>query len=166
MYSTEEFEEELKKIIDDLDKQLEALSDDNETFHHSIIDIISNNPKSKEIIQFIVAINDKIETKHDNLKEVLRDSLKSLTHAKIKIFREISKEIEKLNTEIDEDDERSMGKMKHRMYNSFIIMKGNIKNNKKTYMFILLGILLLLSFLIFPDKFILVLQMYLRAKGL
>jgi len=164
MYNIEDFEEELKNVMNDLDKQLEALSSDNENFHHSIIDIISNSPKSKEIIQFIVAINDKLETKQDNLKEILRDSLKSLVYVKIKIFREINKEIEKLNTEVKKQS--NFEKVKFKASNVFTELKNNFLKNIKTYLFVTLGILFLVAFLVFPDKLIVLLKLYLKTKGL
>lgn len=158
-----DLEEELKNIIEDLDRQLEVLSVDN-NFHNAIIDIISNNPNSKELVQFIVSINDKLETKQEIFKEVFSDSLRTLIIKKINIFKEISKELKRI------EEENCKGKNKTKEIKSIIqngtnIVTNNVKENKKTYLFIFFGILLLIAFLVFPDKFILILQMYLTSKG-
>jgi hypothetical protein len=82
----------IKNALDDLDKSIKELKKDflnqmkevhssgTNNFHKRLIDLISKNPEDKEILEFIVLVNDKIETKIDNYFEIINyimlDSLK------------------------------------------------------------------------------------------
>ena len=163
-----DFEEELETIIKDLDKQLSALNTDNNTFHNAIIETIAKNPKSKELVQFIVEINDRMETKNGVLKEIISDSLSELVRKKIKIFKEITKELEKLNryhvsTPVQETN---LNKFKDKAYNGIIVIQTHMKSNKKTYLWLFLGILIFSSMLIMPDKIIAALQLLIKLRGM
>ena len=84
------YENELKDIIHNLDKQLQATSDSSiHDFHNTLIELIANNNDSKEIIQFIVTVNDKIETKQELIKDIFSDSLKEIIDIKIKVYKHI-----------------------------------------------------------------------------
>lgn len=162
-----DFEEDLTNIIIDLDRQLEILNTDENTFHNSIIEIIGNNPNSKELVQFIVSINDKIETKNDILKDVLSDSLKTLILKKIEIFKQINESLNELQKENNKEETEisELHKMKKKIQKGTTAVTSNISNNRKSYIFAFFGILLLIAFLIFPDKVILLVKMYLSSKG-
>ena len=159
-----DFEEELETIIKDLDKQLSVLNTDNNTFHKAIIEIIAKNPKSKELVQFIVEINDRMETKNGVLKEIISESLNELVKKKIKIFKEIIKELERLDKY--HLTETNFSKFKDKIYSGILVIQTHVSSNKKTYLWLLLGILVFSSILIMPDKILAVLQLLIKLKGI
>ena len=77
---------ELETILEHLKNQLISLESD-DSFHKNLIELISNNPKQKEIIQFIVDINDKLETRNEVFKDAIYDSLHDLITVKIKLVK-------------------------------------------------------------------------------
>ena len=73
----------LEKLQDDFNKQLDAIEDDTHSFHRAMIELSAKNPEHKEIVQFIVLVNDKLETKHKNHSEVMVDSLNEMINVRV-----------------------------------------------------------------------------------
>jgi len=91
----EDFDEALTTILENFDVQMEQLGITDNTFHNSLIDIMSKYPDSKELIQFIVAINDKLETKNELVKDVLSETLREIIITKQHSMKKISTEFSK-----------------------------------------------------------------------
>ena len=56
-----EIQQALETLLKDLDVQLAAISTDSKTFHSNLINLLSEFPDDKELIQFIVYIVVTIE---------------------------------------------------------------------------------------------------------
>lgn len=93
-----EIEETLNLLSKDLDSQLSASSLDTEKFHEQLINLISKYPDNKEIIQFIVFINDRIVTNQEISKDIMYETIKSLIHQKQILIKELlNQESKKIN---------------------------------------------------------------------
>ena len=71
-------DDSLVKLKDDFNKQIDAIDDDTSSFHNAMIDLTAKNPEHKELVQFIVFVNDKLETKHKTHAEVYSDTFNEL----------------------------------------------------------------------------------------
>ena len=92
-----ELEKRLEDILEHLDEQLSELnSNTDKNFHNNLINLISEYPNFKEVIQFVVSINDKQETKNEIFKDVIYDSIKDIVHVKQQAVLELIKELHKL----------------------------------------------------------------------
>ena len=87
-------EKKLEEIQIHLDNQIQILDSlDDGKFHNTLIDIIHAFPESKELIQFIVSINDKSETKNEIFKDVIYKTVRDLVSVKQQAVFEIMKEL-------------------------------------------------------------------------
>ena len=77
-----EVDDSLLKLRIDFNKQLSAIEDDQHSFHTAMIELSAKNPENKELVQFIVFVNDKLETKHKTHSEVLIDAFNELIDVK------------------------------------------------------------------------------------
>jgi len=78
----EEIKNSLEKLQKDFNSQLIALGSDREDFHNSLIDLTSKYPEHKELIQFIVYVNDKLETKQSMFTDMVSDSFNEIVALK------------------------------------------------------------------------------------
>ena len=92
-------DDSLIKLKDDFNKQIDAIDDETHSFHEAMIDLTAKNPQHKELVQFIVFVNDKLETKHKTHAEVYSDTFNEL----ITMKRDL------LNTLGSNDAEKSQG---------------------------------------------------------
>jgi len=87
-------EKKLEEIQKHLDGQIQILDSlDDGKFHNTLIDIIHAFPESKELIQFIVSINDKSETKNEIFKDVIYKTVRDLVEVKQQAVFELMKEL-------------------------------------------------------------------------
>ena len=138
-----ELEQEIERVLKELDLQLENTNLNNSEFHLNLIDIISKNPELKEIIQFIVSNSDRLETKQDIIKDILSDSIKDLSNAKKKMLDLMLSELQTIK-------ESKKSKVRQKLDNYM----GLLKDNPKTLLFILFGILVVIGFIISPTELI------------
>lgn len=91
MEDLKEIEKNLQKLEAALDRQFEAASttSDLDKFHKNLIEILVQSPQEKEIIEFVVFINDRLETKHTITTEIMLETIKDV----IKLKRQMVKKI-------------------------------------------------------------------------
>jgi len=82
MKNLKKIENSLEKLHDDFNKQLEAIGTDSTEFHKALIELTAKYPDHKEIIHFIVSVNDRLTTQHSIFSEVLSDSFNELVKIK------------------------------------------------------------------------------------
>jgi len=73
----DELNKKIDNIILELNEQL-SYPIDNKTFHSTIIKITADYPEQKDLLEFIVHINDKLETKHSIFTDIVLDSLNDI----------------------------------------------------------------------------------------
>ena len=78
MQKLSEVDSSLVKLRDDFNNQLASIEDDTHSFHTAMIELSAKNPENKELIQFIVFVNDKLETKHKTHSEVMIEAFNEL----------------------------------------------------------------------------------------
>ena len=89
MQKLREIEESLKQLHIDFNEQVVTLSNDTKEFHNSLIDLVSKYPEHKELIQFIVFVNDKLETNQHMFGEVIVEAFNDLVDSKRALVREV-----------------------------------------------------------------------------
>lgn len=72
----------LERLHADFNKQLEALGGNSKEFHNAIIELSSKYPDHKELLQFIVFINDKLETNQLMFTEIVVESFNEMISVK------------------------------------------------------------------------------------
>ena len=82
-------EASLEKLQNDFNSQLSVLQSDTKEFHNSIIDLSAKYPEHKELLQFIVFINDKLETNQKLFEEIITDSFNCLIENKRSLIAEV-----------------------------------------------------------------------------
>jgi len=94
-------EESLDELHKDFNKQLEALGSDSKEFYNALIDLSAKYPDQKELLQFIVFINDKLETNQSLFSEIVIDSFNELIKTKKVLVKKLKEE--KTNTKPSTD---------------------------------------------------------------
>ena len=84
-----EIDKSLEKLKTDFNAQLTAISDDKHSFHNNMIDLTAKYPEHKELIQFTVLVNDKLETKQENYSELVSSSFNELILVKKNLIKAI-----------------------------------------------------------------------------
>jgi hypothetical protein len=97
MKNLEKIEESLDNLHRDFNLQINELSNDANEFHNNIIDLTAKYPEHKEILQFMVYINDKLEINHKLFSEIVTDHLNGQVEIKKDLLNKIKdgKEIKK-----------------------------------------------------------------------
>lgn len=120
---------QLKKIetsLYDLHKefnsQLEILGKDAKGFHNVLIDLTAKYPDHRELIQFIVFINDKLETNQTLFSDIVADSFNEMIRVKKDLVTKL----------IDDDEEFHSNNNKHEetLLNSVISKVKTFKDIK------------------------------------
>jgi len=83
-----ELEESSRYLKKDFNNQMNAMEDDMQDFHKQIIKLSTKYPEQKEILEFIVFINDRIETNQTNYKGVINDTLNNIIDIKHQIIKQ------------------------------------------------------------------------------
>jgi hypothetical protein len=91
-----EIQQALETLLKDLDIQLAAISTDSKTFHSNLINLLSEFPDDKELIQFIVYINDRLETNQTISKDIFMDSIRGVIKQKLILIKRLIREEELL----------------------------------------------------------------------
>lgn len=94
MDNLKHIEHSLEKLQKEFNKQMEALhSDINiKEFHNSLIQLSSKYPEHKELLQFVVFINDKLENNQYLLNEIIVEAFNDLIETKKSMVRELMEE--------------------------------------------------------------------------
>ena len=92
-----QIKDSLEKLEKDFNVQIEALGKDSEDFHNSLIDLVSRYPEHKELIQFIVFVNDKLETKQSMFSDVISDSFNEIVAIKKQLLYNMIEDTEDTN---------------------------------------------------------------------
>jgi hypothetical protein len=96
--SLNDLDNSIKELKKDFVEQLKGLENDTNNFHKHLIDLISKYPESKEILEFVVLVNDKLETKLDNYFEIVNYTIMDSLKIKSNIISFLkSVELEELN---------------------------------------------------------------------
>jgi len=91
----EEIDTSLEKLKTDFNTQITAIVDEKNTFHNRMIDLTAKYPEHKELIQFTVLVNDKLETKQENYSDVISSSFNELISAKKSLIKAIKSKNDK-----------------------------------------------------------------------
>ena len=91
-----DIEQKLEQLSKELDTQLSATSLESDKFHENLINLLSKFPDDKELIQFIVFINDRLVTNHEISRDILYETLRGLILQKQYLVRRLIKEHENI----------------------------------------------------------------------
>lgn len=83
----EEVDKTLTQLKSDFNNQMNAIDNDLKEFHRQLIALSVKYPEHKEMLEFIVFINDRIETSQTNMKDVLVESLNQMMFVKKEIVK-------------------------------------------------------------------------------
>ena len=89
-----ELEQKLTALQKNLDEQIQFM--DNMTdanFHKNLINLMGNHPEAKELIQFVVDVNDKLETRNEIFKDLIYNSLREILQIKQQAVMELIREL-------------------------------------------------------------------------
>jgi len=96
-------DQSLQKLQNDFNSQLEVLGSDTKEFHNALIELSSKYPDHKELLQFIVFINDKLEINQNLFGEIVSDSFNEMIRLKKELICDIMAKHEPLkDTQKDE----------------------------------------------------------------
>jgi len=84
----ESLDQNLTSLKGNFNNQMNAIEGDLKEFHKHLIALSAKYPEQKELLEFIVFINDRIETNQTNFKEVLSESINELIVIKKQIVKE------------------------------------------------------------------------------
>jgi len=90
-----EIETSLAELLKDLETQFSAISLESDTLHKNLINLSSKFPNDKEMIQFIVFINDRLETSHTISRDILYDTVKGILKQKQFLIKRLIKDYDK-----------------------------------------------------------------------
>jgi len=91
--------ETLDKLKEEFNSQLSAIDDDTKNFHNAMIDLSAKYPDHKELLQFIVFVNDKLETNQNIFSEVIVESFNDLIDTKKDLIYQLENKGDKINIE-------------------------------------------------------------------
>jgi len=148
-----EIETSLSKLKSDFNMQLSAMEKDVDGFHKAMIDLTAKYPEHKELVQFIVLVNDKLETKQENYAELVSDSFTELINVKMNLVKAIKRK-NSMDTKPEvSDSKEKVGFFKRIYLNTKFI--GDLKITLLSIAAILIAILIFIS----PDILMTVMKM-------
>jgi len=103
-----EIESNLAQLKTEFTNQIAAMETDRDSFHKAMIDLTAKYPEHKELVQFIVLVNDKLETKQENYSEIVSASFTELINVKINLVKAIK---HKNSMELDKNKKNSKEKV-------------------------------------------------------
>jgi hypothetical protein len=118
MKELKKIDQSLQKLQQDFNTQLEALGSDTKEFHNALIELSAKYPDHKELLQFIVFINDKLEINQNIFHEIVCDSLNQL----IALKKDLVCDIMEIHGNTPKEEKTLWGKVK-----GFV---GSFKNAK------------------------------------
>jgi len=140
MKELKKIDESLERLHSDFNRQLEILGSDTKEFHNALIDLSAKYPDHKELLQFIVFINDKLETNQSMFAEIVVDSFNEMIKTKKQLVQKLLEERENSNNNLT-------------LWEKVKITTGTMKNIKMI-LTALAVILLAAGVIIAPDMFI------------
>jgi hypothetical protein len=143
MKELKKIDESLELLHNDFNKQLEALGSDTKEFHNALIDLSAKYPDHKELLQFIVFINDKLETNQSMFADIVVESFNELIRTKKTLVQKLLDEKENI-TKVSNDLS---------IWQKVKVATGAMKNIKMILTSIAV-ILLAVGVIIAPDMFI------------
>ena len=84
----QQLDKTLEQLKKDFNEQMNAIENDLGEFHKILINLSTKYPEQKELLEFIVFINDRIETSQTNMKEVLTESFNAIIYVKKEIIKQ------------------------------------------------------------------------------
>ena len=78
MKDLKRLDEALDRLHTDFNTQLNAIQSDSKEFHTSIVDLVAKYPEHKEIINFTIFVNDKLETNQRIFSDVVTESFNEI----------------------------------------------------------------------------------------
>jgi hypothetical protein len=138
-------ERSLDRLEKDFNSQLNALGNSSNDFHDALIELTSKYPEHKDLLQFIVHINDKLEMNHNIFSDVMTDTFLEM----IKVKKEL---IEKIK-----DDEEQKPSKQNGFINK-IISSGNWLKDVKFTLASIAIIAITAGVIITPDTFLVILK--------
>ncbi len=79
----------LQKIQDDFNSQINSLKEKDKEFHSDIIKLTAKYPDQYELIQFMVLVNDKLETNQTVFTIIMSESVNDLIDTKKMVLERI-----------------------------------------------------------------------------
>lgn len=146
MKDLKKIDQSLEQLHKDFNTQLEALGSDNKEFHNALIELSAKYPDHKELLQFIVFINDKLETNQTLFSDIVVESFNELVKVKKTLVQKI---IDEKDTKIVNGDDSLWSKVKS---------TTNLMKNAKMVMTTLAVILLAIGILVAPDMFLAIIK--------
>lgn len=135
----------LSELKSNFNNQMNAIEDDLKEFHKHLIALSAKYPEQKEILEFIVFINDRIEMNQMNAKEILTESINEIIN--------IKKELIKQNLKCRKDYIEIVKKPKVSLLKNIATKITSFKDLKWIVTVILL-LLVVLGFIFVPDAMI------------
>jgi len=86
-----EIEESLKQLKKDFNEQLSNITTDTVSLNTAIIHLSSKYPEHADLLEFIIFVNDKIDTKHTIFTEIIIENFNSFVDIKSDLIIEIDK---------------------------------------------------------------------------
>jgi len=94
MKDLEKIDKSLEQLSRDFNSQLEALGSDTNDFHNAMIDLTAKYPQHKDLLRFMVFINDKLETHQLMFTDIVVESFNELIKTKKDLVQKIMEEKE------------------------------------------------------------------------
>ena len=149
MEELNKIDESLNQLHTEFNNQLHALGSDTKEFHSALIDLSAKYPDHKELLQFIVFINDKLETNQQLFSSIVVESFNELVNVKKSLVQKIIQDKEEQNKRKEKTEMSVWERVK---------TSGALLKNIKTVLTTLAIILLAAAVIIAPDMFIEVLK--------
>ena len=149
MKDLKKIEASLELLHSDFNKQLAALSRDSKEFHTALIELSFKYPDHKELLQFIVFINDKLETNHTIFSDIVTESFNELVRVKKEMVTKIIEDKEVVVVESTKPKKAFLAR---------VLGHANIFKDIKLGLISLAVILLAIAVLVAPGMFLEVLK--------
>lgn len=88
----ENLQKDLKQFKEDFGRQLDAIGSDNGGFHSQMLNLAGKYSEHKELIEFIVFVNDRIELNHMQFKDLMVDTIEEFYQYKLGMLKAMKKQ--------------------------------------------------------------------------
>ena len=85
----DKMEEELIDLKEQFAKQLSTVDSDVNSFHKTLIELMHQHPEHKSIIEFIIFINDKLETDGKQYRDIMNQTINDMIDVKRKLIKNL-----------------------------------------------------------------------------
>ena len=146
MKDIQRIEKSLEKLEQDFNSQLSALGNDTNDFHNALIELTAKYPEHKDLLQFIVHINDKLELNHNIFSEVITDTFMEMLKLKKQLI------VKLIEDKSEKPEPKSKGFLKK------IVASANWFKDAKIMFASIAVIAITAGVIISPDTFLLILK--------